>query len=206
MCSNNNISSYNNQVEIAVNIPIDQLARIVRSGMFKLNFSKSSKHKRQLSIIKQSIAYWLKGRVLYKSEFTLGDEYGVSPDTISRDIPDLIMSYILEVKHRMNNSNVYLLSPYCFIPKILKELIRWFPELDALNMANVELTKSSLMKSYNKDRIDTLDDVRLHTILWIREFLKEYGTMDKEKDAIWNFFCDGLDYIPPEGTINDICV
>ena len=206
MLLNNNTSTITSQVVELVNIPIDRLVKIVDYNIRNLHISRSPKSKRQLSIMKQTLFFWMNGKVLYKSEFTLGDEYGVSPDTISRDIPDLEASYILEVKHRMNNSNVYLLSHYCFIPKILDVLIRWFPVLAGLKIANVELTKSSLMNSYKRGRIDSLDEFRLNTILWVRNFLKNYGTIDKEKEAIRKFFCNGSDYIPPEGTINDMYV
>ena len=78
MLLNNNTSTITSQVVELVNIPIDRLVKIVDYNIRNLHISRSPKSKRQLSIMKQTFFFWMNGKVLYKSEFTLGDEYGVS--------------------------------------------------------------------------------------------------------------------------------
>jgi hypothetical protein len=185
--------SVQSQVERKESRPIGELSKIIRSLMFKLNISSKRNNIRRRKIFEEAVTWWMKGRVLYKSEFTLADEYGVCQDTISRDVNFLVESHLLEIKRRNDNSNVYLLSQYCYIPEILDELIRWFPALEALKKVNVELTESYSNEVLKKDAFLCLDILREESLFYIRWFLKELRSFEIEKQKVREFFSSKID-------------
>jgi hypothetical protein len=196
------IENKKSQTASTTNLSINELTRRFSYFYYKLIKETPSAGKRIFSITNQAISFWRNGRVLYKSQFTLAKEYGVCNDTISRDMEALEALGIIEVKHRFDNSNVYLLSTYCFIPEILELFIKWFPALDVLLMTDVELSKSSHGYSNNKEEDCPFTKARYGSILWLRK----WKPIEQEIEEGWSFFCNGKEYIPPEGDLKEAYV
>jgi len=192
--TSSNLSQTNLQREYNLESQISEQTRRIRSVLFRLKYSRSSRSKRVLNIIEEVISYWLNGKTLYKSEFTLAKEFGVSNITISRDMEELKRTCIVEVRHRFNNSNVYLLSHYCFIQELLDEFIRWFPVLHRLNHGNVKLPKDYYCSINKKEEDCVFSRLRNESILWLRN----WKPLKEQVSEVWEYLCAGKIFIPPE--------
>lgn len=192
--TSSNLSQTNLQREYNLDNQISEQTRRIHSVLYRLNYSSSPRAKRVLKIIEEVISYWLNGKTLYKSEFTLAKEFGVSNITISRDMEELKRTCIVEVRHRFNNSNVYLLSHYCFMQDFLDEFIRWFPVLHRLNYNNDKLPKDSYCSINKKEEDCVFSRLRNESILWLRN----WKPLKEQISEAWEYICSGKVYIPPE--------